>query len=275
LLGNTAEDYFVPSLTTISDYLKLSPNVAGVTLLALGNGAPDLSSIIVSVLGGSTAFGIGAPIGGGLFVCSIVLGIVCFVSDVKVTRRPFLRDSIMYFVSVVFVFILFLKNGIAIYESIICILLYVLYVFIVVMGRFIRQQWNKRFGKSSESEEQEEDGELYGGDWTGGWREFPMFDHQFVDDQEVGGEEEGNIQTEYSNGSDEEEEKDGKTEKTKLLSDERDRAVFLSSYLKENRILEFLYLLLGHLQKLKMNISVSFHQKWMKKSLKKKMKKGN
>jgi Ca2+/Na+ antiporter len=184
-----------------------------------------LSSIIVSVLGGSTAFGIGAPIGGGLFVCSIVLGIVCFVSDVKVTRRPFLRDSIMYFVSVVFVFILFLKNGITIYESIICILLYVLYVIIVVMGRFVRQQWNKRFGKSSESEEQEDDGELYGGDWTGGWREFPMFDHQFIDDQEMGDdEEEGNIQTEYSNESDNEEQ-EGKTEKTKLLNDERDRAV--------------------------------------------------
>jgi hypothetical protein len=93
------------------------------------------------------------------------------------------------------------------------------------MGRFVRQQWNKRFGKSSESEEQEDDGELYGGDWTGGWREFPMFDHQFIDDQEMGDdEEEGNIQTEYSNESDNEEQ-EGKTEKTKLLNDERDRAV--------------------------------------------------
>jgi Ca2+/Na+ antiporter len=32
----------------MSKYLKLSPNVAGVTLLALGNGAPDLSSIIIA-----------------------------------------------------------------------------------------------------------------------------------------------------------------------------------------------------------------------------------
>lgn len=37
LLGNTAENYFVPPLTKISEYLKLSPNVAGVTFLALGN----------------------------------------------------------------------------------------------------------------------------------------------------------------------------------------------------------------------------------------------
>eukprot|EP01080_Neovahlkampfia_damariscottae_P000953 gene953-9860_t len=213
LLGDTAEEYFVPSLTTISDYLKLSPNVAGVTLLALGNGAPDLSSIIVSVLGGSTAFGIGAPIGGGLFVCSIVLGIVCFVSDVKVTRRPFLRDTIMYFVSTLFVFAIFLNNRIAIWESIICILLYILYVIIVVMGRFLRQQWNKRFGKTSILADDDDD-ELYGGDWTGGWREFPIFDHQFIERES---DDEDNIKTEYSNSDDEKEEIVEKKERTKLL----------------------------------------------------------
>ena len=40
LLGDTAEQYFSGSLLKISQYLKMSPNFAGVTILALGNGAP-------------------------------------------------------------------------------------------------------------------------------------------------------------------------------------------------------------------------------------------
>lgn len=68
MLGDTAEAYFSSSLIKISGYLRLSPNIAGVTLLALGNGAPDLSAIIVGVLSGDTDIGVGAPIGGGVFV---------------------------------------------------------------------------------------------------------------------------------------------------------------------------------------------------------------
>ena len=34
----TAEDYFCPVLSIISDRLSLSPEVAGITILALGNG---------------------------------------------------------------------------------------------------------------------------------------------------------------------------------------------------------------------------------------------
>jgi sodium/potassium/calcium exchanger 6 len=66
VLGDTAEAYFSPALIKISDYLRLSPNIAGVTLLALGNGAPDLSTIIIGVFKGSAEIGLGAPIGGGM-----------------------------------------------------------------------------------------------------------------------------------------------------------------------------------------------------------------
>ena len=49
LLGDTASTYFSLALIKLSEYLRLPPNIVGVTLLALGNGAPDLSSIIVGI----------------------------------------------------------------------------------------------------------------------------------------------------------------------------------------------------------------------------------
>jgi hypothetical protein len=45
----TAAVSFCPALTVISDTLKLSHNVAGVTFLALGNGAPDIFSVYSSI----------------------------------------------------------------------------------------------------------------------------------------------------------------------------------------------------------------------------------
>lgn len=40
---------FCPALTVMSSVLRLSQNVAGVTLLALGNGAPDIFSAYAAV----------------------------------------------------------------------------------------------------------------------------------------------------------------------------------------------------------------------------------
>ena len=47
-VASTADEYLVPNLERLSDTLQLSPNVAGVTLLALGNGAPDFFTSFAS-----------------------------------------------------------------------------------------------------------------------------------------------------------------------------------------------------------------------------------
>ena len=45
-LGSTADNFLMPQLSYLSEMLRLSPDVAGVTLLAFGNGAPDVFSAI-------------------------------------------------------------------------------------------------------------------------------------------------------------------------------------------------------------------------------------
>ena len=42
ILTSSADEYLSPSLEFLTEKLKLSESVAGVTLLALGNGAPDV-----------------------------------------------------------------------------------------------------------------------------------------------------------------------------------------------------------------------------------------
>jgi sodium/potassium/calcium exchanger 6 len=106
MLGDTSESYFTPALLKISHYLRLSENAAGVTFLALGNGSPDLSAIIMGVLSQKPGFAFGAPVGGGLFVTTVVLGLVTLLSDVTVSSLPFLRDVTFYLVSVCFIFFL-------------------------------------------------------------------------------------------------------------------------------------------------------------------------
>jgi len=64
----------------ISDTLNLSDNVAGVTFLAFGNGAPDIFSVVTSIVNskGNTgaALAIGELFGAGMFVTTVVVGTV-------------------------------------------------------------------------------------------------------------------------------------------------------------------------------------------------------
>ena len=50
LLASTADIFFVPPMEFLSDKLKLSPDIAGITLLALGNGAPDVMTVRACVV---------------------------------------------------------------------------------------------------------------------------------------------------------------------------------------------------------------------------------
>ncbi|KAL4646495.1 sodium/potassium/calcium exchanger 6, mitochondrial isoform X1 [Arapaima gigas] len=136
---------FCPNLSAISATLQLTHNVAGVTFLALGNGAPDVFSAVAAFSHPHTAgLAIGALFGAGIFVTTVVAGSVALVKPFTVASRPFLRDVIFYMAAVFWTFVILFKRQITLGESLGYISLYVLYVVTVIVSACVYNR-QKRF----------------------------------------------------------------------------------------------------------------------------------
>jgi sodium/potassium/calcium exchanger 6 len=149
-MGMTVEDFLCPSLSSISNILRLSDNVAGVTFLAVGNGAADIFSIIILMIkvdrdGSYAETAMGSILGGGLFVVTVVAGAICFCYKLIVDPSIFIRDVGFYIAAVIWLSVMIADGRILLGEAIGFIILYVLYVVCVLFynQREKRRQQNK------------------------------------------------------------------------------------------------------------------------------------
>lgn len=130
LLSDTTNKYLSPALTFLSDRLNMSQNLAGVTFLALGNGAPDvIASIVGSDDKDGLEFGLGSLVGAGVFVtCIVFSSVVLFNRDsepIEVNAKPFIRDIILYLISIILLLVFAVTGDIKLYEAIIFFSLYI------------------------------------------------------------------------------------------------------------------------------------------------------
>ena len=83
LLNSTTDEFFSPGLELFSLKLGLPPRFAGVTLLALGNGAPDVAATMNAILGDERRgyeMALGELTGTCMFVTSVILGVIVSLS---------------------------------------------------------------------------------------------------------------------------------------------------------------------------------------------------
>ncbi|XP_026574457.1 mitochondrial sodium/calcium exchanger protein [Pseudonaja textilis] len=154
ILGVTAEKFFCPNLSAISTKLRLAHNVAGVTFLAFGNGAPDIFSAVVAFSDPRTAgLAIGALFGAGIFVTTIVAGGIALVRPFTAASRPFLRDAIFYMVAVFLTFVALYFEQVTLAEALSFLGLYIFYVLTVVVSTWLhKRQRRERSAPSSHPE---------------------------------------------------------------------------------------------------------------------------
>ncbi|CAK9014242.1 unnamed protein product [Durusdinium trenchii] len=136
MLASTADDYFVPQLEALSERLGLEEDVAGVTLLALGNGMPDVMTACSSVnKANDLALTMGEFLGAANFIIVFVFACVLLASPgaTSVDAWPFLRDSSMYLLVVFFMVFVTWDGQISLVESLAFFALYGVYLLVVLL----------------------------------------------------------------------------------------------------------------------------------------------
>ena len=132
-----ANDHLVPTLSFISAKLALSPSVAGVTLLALGNAAPDLFTSLAGVENvESIPLVISGAIGSGLFITVFVFGIILTKTKPSLPeiRQPgiFGMNILMYFCAICMIALIVFPQRITLVIPVLGFTLYAIYIFFVL-----------------------------------------------------------------------------------------------------------------------------------------------
>ena len=142
ILSSTSDIFLSTSIAKIVEIFKINQNIAAATLLAFGNGAPDvISSLVASDEAEGISFSICNLIGSGMFVTSFVLGSVVFKGkDILVNSNMFNREIIIYLISLFHIILIGVKKKITLFDSLIFILIYSVNIICVFyQGRKINQ----------------------------------------------------------------------------------------------------------------------------------------
>ncbi|KAM5193393.1 sodium/potassium/calcium exchanger 2 [Mantella aurantiaca] len=144
-LAVVCDEFFVPSLTVITEKLMISDDVAGATFMAAGGSAPELFTSLIGVFISRSNVGIGTIVGSAVFNILFVIGMCAIFSKeaLNLTWWPLFRDVTFYIVGLIMLISFFLDNIINWWESLLLLSTYLTYVTFMKFNVQV-ESWVKR-----------------------------------------------------------------------------------------------------------------------------------
>lgn len=131
-LGLAASDYLCPNLYTISKALNLSDNLAGLTLLALGNASPDVLGTFQAMNMGYGSLAISELMGAALFITSVVVGSMALIRPFSVPKDLFMRDVGFFLCVSILLLTSLVDSRLSYINCLTLVIVYVVYVLYVL-----------------------------------------------------------------------------------------------------------------------------------------------
>ncbi len=138
LIAKVCDEYFIESLDQIAHRFKMSHDIAGATLMAIGSSAPELCIAIIALIkpGNHEAIGMGTIVGSAIFNILVIIGASAVVRNTVLKWQPVLRDTMFYTISILLLLLVFRDETIDILEASIFVAIYIIYLVAL-------SQWNK------------------------------------------------------------------------------------------------------------------------------------
>ena len=144
-IGIAASDFFCVNLNTIASMLGMSESLAGVTLLAFGNGSPDVFSTFAAFRTHAASLAVGELIGAASFITAVVSGSMALIRPFNVARKSFIRDIGFFIVAAGFSMGFIVDGKLHLWEAISMVAFYLFYVaFVVAWHWWLNQRKARR-----------------------------------------------------------------------------------------------------------------------------------
>ena len=114
---------------SLATRLGISPLVAGLTIVAFGTSAPELSVSLSSALGGHPDIALGNVVGSNIFNIAVILGIAALIQPLQIHLSVIRRDIPVMIASSAIAFALIVSGGVSRLAGIGLVLGLVLYIY--------------------------------------------------------------------------------------------------------------------------------------------------
>lgn len=142
MLAIVCDVYFVPCLELLSNALKISADVAGATVMAVGTSSPELYSAIIGSFVTEGDIGVGAIVGSAVFNIlgvTSVTGIYLLTTTVQLEWYPIVRDSLLYIASVSVLAACIADSTVYWYEAAVLLMLFCVYILVMHYNSRLKQ----------------------------------------------------------------------------------------------------------------------------------------
>ncbi|XP_067132005.1 probable sodium/potassium/calcium exchanger CG1090 isoform X2 [Centruroides vittatus] len=138
-LAVVCDEYFVPSLEGMSNFMNLESDVAGATFMAAGSSAPELAAAVIGVFIAKDDIGVGTVVGSAVYNIAFVIGIcgLCARRIIYLNWWPLFRDSMFYLISIIALLIVMYNEVITWPESVVLLLLYGAYIAFMFVNKHV------------------------------------------------------------------------------------------------------------------------------------------
>jgi len=137
VLAVVTDKFFIPSLDEISRRLKLSDEVAGASLMAIGSSAPELAIALMALFtagGAHSDVGIGTIVGSAVFNILVITGISAVVAGgLHIHIFAVGRDIVYYLISILYLGLVFFDGQVSLIEAILGLVGYVVYMGLLIV----------------------------------------------------------------------------------------------------------------------------------------------